>query len=155
MIWLSRWYMENGRSTGLMMRTVSVLSVKRLHGYRDMSGECFMRTALIAVPGWTERETAMRLIDPDELERILRPILTDESCPLHIAAEIDMNLDLMQKVDIVPVRHGWWIDIDTETYTWKIRCSRCNHERSMMSTGKIYPLYCENCGARMDGDGNG
>ena len=44
----------------------------------------------------------MKLIDPDELERVLRPILKDESCPLHIAAEIDMNLDLMPKVDAVP-----------------------------------------------------
>lgn len=53
-------------------------------------------------------------------------------------------------VDAVPVVHGHWIDIDTETYTWKIRCSRCSHERSMMSTGKTYPMWCENCGARMD-----
>ena len=52
----------------------------------------------------------MKLIDPDELERVLRPILKDESCPLHIAAEIDMNLDLMPKVDAVPV----------------IRCGKCN-----------------------------
>lgn len=43
-----------------------------------------------------------RLIEPDELEKVLRPILTDESCPLHIAAEIDMNIDLMPKVDAVP-----------------------------------------------------
>jgi hypothetical protein len=47
----------------------------------------------------------MRLIDPNELEKVLRPILTDESCPLHIAAEIDMNLDLMPKVDAFPVVH--------------------------------------------------
>lgn len=58
-------------------------------------------------------------------------------------------------VDAVPVRHGRWIDIDPEMYTWKIRCSKCGHERSMMSTGQIYPMYCEDCGAKMDGgDGN-
>ena len=45
----------------------------------------------------------MGLIEPDELEKVLRPILTDESCPLHIAAEIDMNIDMMPKVDAVPV----------------------------------------------------
>ena len=56
--------------------------------------------------------------------------------------------------DVETVVHGYWIDIDTETYMWKIRCSQCNHERSMMSTGKTYPMYCENCGARMDGKGN-
>lgn len=64
--------------------------------------------------------------------------MTDEGCP--------------ETVDAVQVVHGHWIDIDTETYTWKIRCSRCGHERSMMSTGKIYPMWCENCGARMDGE---
>ena len=53
--------------------------------------------------------------------------------------------------DVVPVKRGRWIDIDSETYTWKIRCSNCGHERSMMSTGQIYPMYCENCGTRMDG----
>ena len=55
-------------------------------------------------------------------------------------------------VDAVPVVHGHWIDMDVETYTWKIRCSLCSHERGMMSTGKTYPMWCENCGARMDGD---
>lgn len=61
----------------------------------------------------------------------------------------------METVDAVPVVHGRWIDIDSETYTWKIRCSKCGHERSMMSTGQTYPMYCEDCGARMDGEGNG
>lgn len=53
-------------------------------------------------------------------------------------------------VDAVPVRHGKWIDIDEQSYTWKVRCSVCGHERSMMSTQGEYPNYCENCGARMD-----
>ena len=44
-----------------------------------------------------------------------------------------------------------WIDIDTETYTWKIRCSKCGHERSMLSTRGAYPGYCENCGKKMQG----
>ena len=54
-------------------------------------------------------------------------------------------------IDAVPVRHGKWIDMDEQSYTWKIRCSCCDHERSMMSTQGEYPNYCENCGARMDG----
>ena len=47
-------------------------------------------------------------------------------------------------------RMGKWIDIDEQSYTWKVRCSVCGHERSMMSTQGIYPNYCENCGAKMD-----
>ena len=101
----------------------------------------------------------MRLIDPDELERVLRPILTDKSCPLHIAAEIDMNLDLMQKVDAVPVRHGHWIKKRYwsegigmgESYGYWYACSKCNHEvRS--GYGSCDDRFCSNCGARMDGD---
>ena len=65
-------------------------------------------------------------------------------------------LGRVETVDAVPVVHGRWIDIDSEMYTWKIRCSKCGHERSMMSTGQIYPMYCEDCGTRMDGkDGEG
>ena len=73
---------------------------------------------------------------------------------LHIDAVVHL-IDDAPAVDAVPVVHGRWIDIDTETYTWKIRCSKCGHERSMMSTGQTYPMYCEDCGARMDGKGNG
>ena len=92
----------------------------------------------------------MKLIDPDELERVLRPILTDESCPLHIAAEIDMNLDLMPKVDAVPVRHGRWIpchplgDDAPEGYM----CSAC-HVGGWEKTN-----FCPNCGADMRKDGD-
>ena len=48
--------------------------------------------------------------------------------------------------------HSQWIDIDSMTYTWKIRCAKCGYERSMMSTGATYPSYCEGCGSRMDGE---
>jgi len=48
-----------------------------------------------------------------------------------------------------PVRRGKWIDIDSQTYTWKVRCDQCGHDRSMMSTRGRYPKYCENCGAKM------
>lgn len=53
-------------------------------------------------------------------------------------------------VDAEPVRHGKWIDIDSQMYTWKVRCDQCGHERSMMSTQGRYPKYCEECGAKMD-----
>lgn len=46
---------------------------------------------------------------------------------------------------------GHWIDIDSETYTWKIRCDQCGHERSMMSTQGKYPNFCEECGTDMRG----
>ena len=101
----------------------------------------------------------MRLIDPDELERVLRPILTDESCPLHIAAEIDMNLDLMPKVDVVTVRHGKWVDENGNRpygYRFNWLCSECGRPQHT-PTAKLLKEFeeehrwCHFCGIRMDG----
>lgn len=87
---------------------------------------------------------ATRLIEPDELEKVLRPILTDESCPLHIAAEIDMNIDLMPKVDAVPV----------------VRCRDCRFSQRinewiyycyMWNCDKVFNQYCD-MGERKDGE---
>ncbi len=60
------------------------------------------------------------------------------------------EIDLMPSVDAEQVLHGKWIDMDEQSYTWKVRCSVCGHERSMLSTQGEYPNYCENCGAKMD-----
>lgn len=46
-------------------------------------------------------------------------------------------------------KRGHWIDIDSQLYTWKVRCDQCGHERSMMSTQGKYPKVCEGCGAEM------
>lgn len=95
---------------------------------------------------------ATLLIEPDELEKVLRPILTDESCPLHIAAEIDMNIDMMPKVDAVPVVHGHWKE-DMGGYGFWI-CSHCGFVSEASGADILY-RYCPNCGVRMDGkDGN-
>lgn len=82
---------------------------------------------------------------------ISRCKLFNALAPVQTLGEAYGVIQGMETEDAEYVRHGHWIDIDTETYTWKIRCSRCGHERSMMSTGKTYPMYCENCGIRMDG----
>ena len=96
----------------------------------------------------------MKLIDPDELERVLRPILKDESCPLHIAADIDMNLDLMPKVDAVPVVRGKWMEIpEAEMFM----CSECGEPGLSFDDVYVYDLkpanFCPNCGADMREDG--
>lgn len=67
-----------------------------------------------------------------------------------LIARVIALVDDMETVDAVPVKHGKWIDMDEQSYTWKVRCSVCGHERSMLSTQGEYPNYCENCGARMD-----
>ena len=44
---------------------------------------------------------------------------------------------------------GRWIDIDSQTYMWECRCSKCGYTRSMISRQGRYPRFCENCGADM------
>ena len=98
----------------------------------------------------------MRLIDADAFIQMMEEKCDPESTlDPWVLSVCRGGVKMMPTVDAVKVVHGRWIDIDTETYTWKIRCGRCGHERSMMSTGKTYPMYCENCDARMDGKGNG
>lgn len=75
--------------------------------------------------------------------------LNVEIRPSAIGAILNI-LNGLPTIDVMPVRHGKWIDIDEQSYTWKVRCSVCGHERSMMSTQGEYPNYCEHCGARMD-----
>lgn len=87
----------------------------------------------------------MRLIDADKIPWL--------NCPMHVEGFQTikkMTIDAMPTVDAEPIRHGKWIDIDSQTYTWKVRCDQCGHDRSMMSTQGRYPKYCENCGSKMD-----
>ena len=76
---------------------------------------------------------------------------------LYGADAITMNgvkiLNQFPSADVAPVKHGRWIEhkhfhhdhyIDS-TY----ECSECNVEEPLTSD------YCPNCGAKMDGDGNG
>ena len=67
--------------------------------------------------------------------------------------EVVEFLDDCPTVDAVEVVHGRWIDnIDENGYlcnAWR-KCSACgglNYSKR--------PPYCPNCGAKMDGDGNG
>lgn len=56
-------------------------------------------------------------------------------------------------VDVRPERHGRWILDDSDEYANHFHCSRCGFEKD--TCNEIYvespPLYCEHCGAKMDG----
>ena len=63
-------------------------------------------------------------------------------------------------VDAVEVVHGRWLPVKYNEYysggqhrtVWHLKCSSCNH----IAYKQPYGLnYCPNCGAKMDGDGNG
>ena len=101
----------------------------------------------------------MRLIDADALKKAMdgywgrcQRIRKPRNGETAVFLDIKAIVEDCPTVDAVPVRHGKWIDMDEQSYTWKIRCSCCDHERSMMSTQGEYPNYCENCGARMDAE---
>ena len=50
--------------------------------------------------------------------------------------------------DAVEVVHGRYV----HKGAWHIECSECKHILAHISEAKN---YCPNCGAKMDGDGNG
>lgn len=66
----------------------------------------------------------------------------------------DMAVEYIKNAPTIELKRkeGRWIDIDAETYMWMIKCDKCGHLRSMMSTNGIYPKFCENCGAEMKGE---
>ena len=61
-------------------------------------------------------------------------------------------LDDAPTIDAVPVRHGEWGGLSNEDSL--VKCSVCGHIRfgSSLLYCKEYVRYCENCGARMDGE---
>lgn len=66
-----------------------------------------------------------------------------------------MSLADIPTVDAKPVVHGQWINwgkSGTPTYENYGTCSVC-HEDAEIHTE--HRNYCPNCGAQMDGDGNG
>ena len=62
--------------------------------------------------------------------------------------------------DVVPVRHGRWINICGDRESPR-QCSVCLQDFAYIDgicylvSGQRLPQYCPNCGAKMDGDGNG
>ena len=55
-------------------------------------------------------------------------------------------IDMAPAIDAVEVVHGRWIN-----QHWRNVCSECRYIVGQHSQSK----YCPNCGAKMDGDGNG
>ena len=107
-----------------------------------------------------------RLIDVNVLSERISIITADGTCPLHIAAEIDQEIALAPTVDAVEVVHGRWEFRRREKYSWctDAVCTACetvidthidNDVEYRQEAIKKKLLYCPNCGAKMDGDGNG
>ena len=102
----------------------------------------------------------MRLIDAGAFKEYIRGACEEMShvykdggkWAKRITEDFCMDIDEQPTIE---ERKGKWIDIDSEIYTWKVRCDKCGYERSMMSTQGKYPKFCEECGAKMEGGSNG
>ena len=104
-----------------------------------------------------------RLIDADALKiafkmREMADIDMYGGC--HIAEcfqgyEANEIVDKMPTVSAVEVKHGRWImGVDEADYDYGV-CSVCGFAEREHIPCLYIPNYCPNCGAKMDGDGNG
>lgn len=80
--------------------------------------------------------------------------------------KLNNAIDLLQlypypSADVVPVRHGMWVDVDRlqmhdlhGVLTWgnSFMCTECNFKTFAVEGHMSQYHYCPNCGARMDGD---
>jgi hypothetical protein len=94
--------------------------------------------------------TEKRLIDAEALcfrfVELCRLIDCVDDCVFHVDTIID-EIEEAPTVDVVEVVHGRWL---TDSATGISFCSECNCDAVEADTN-----YCPECGAKMDGDGNG
>ena len=61
----------------------------------------------------------------------------------------DVNLSSIPAADVVPVRHGRWMDAESDDGCIVWHCSVCSYPVKTIGGYPIYH-YCPSCGARMD-----
>ena len=98
-----------------------------------------------------------RMISADEVLEVLCNYCPDDiQCPVGGCAEFQRIRRLLT-VDTVEVVHGRWEFSHTTTVEKfaVVKCSNCGHEAFAIANYVKDGHYCPNCGAKMDGDGNG
>ena len=95
--------------------------------------------------------TEKRLIDANEVEDLFYKQVKWGATDLMDA--FDDALQDAQTVDAVEVVHGRWVN-NKDDYP---ECDKCGYmpQYDHMIDDIWYSPYCPNCGAKMDGDGNG
>ena len=97
-----------------------------------------------------------RLIDANKLTAVMRN-LADHVTETHtlIAATMLTAIDIVAEqktVDAVEVVHGRWEERKILDWFGTKNCYRCTECKTHWDGNTN---YCPNCGAKMDGDGNG
>lgn len=101
-------------------------------------------------------------IKRESIQKALKNVTDDPSCPLFLAAMIEQYIDQEPASDVVEVKHGKWIwdpnGMDWGLGTWQ--CSECAcRNNNLPMNNRINPLvfsgskYCPNCGAKMGAEG--
>lgn len=103
---------------------------------------------------YIERGAAINSLTEDNLVLNLDSVMDGLSNQIKRSAH--RILASLPAADVVPVRHGRWINIDGDEESHR-QCSECLQDFSYIDglcylvTGQRLPRYCPNCGARMDG----
>lgn len=83
--------------------------------------------------------------------------LNSQDCEFSLIDALAL-IEEFPAADVAPVRHGRWIDLNTENSTGPMfKCSECSHIHNPnrcdldLERVELKPLYCDACGALMDG----
>lgn len=99
-------------------------------------------------------------IKRESIQKALKNVTDDPSCPLFLAAMIEQYIDQEPAADVVEVKHGKWngwhgdklVGIDDNGddmyrhYHYNT-CSECGRGNAIKSA------YCPHCGAKMGAEG--
>ena len=63
--------------------------------------------------------------------------------------DVDFGVDKIPSADVAPVRHGRWMDVESDDGCIVWHCSVCDYPVKTIGGYPSY-RYCPMCGARMD-----
>ena len=89
-----------------------------------------------------------RLIDIENEFQQYKPFHGYEHAMYRKICEAEIAIGKTQAADVVPVRHGRWIEQEKYTFGTMYDCSICGDR--ILDNGHSWN-YCPNCGAKMDG----
>lgn len=93
--------------------------------------------------------TMAEYIKRESIQKALKNVTDDPSCPLFLAAMIEQYIDQEPAADVVEVKHGRWID--KGEYAICMECGgRSGTQYDGVEPTPLMTQFCPNCGARMD-----
>ena len=104
---------------------------------------------------WMAREQRVLIYFDDVVNALVKEY--GEAMDLHLYSprEILESIGTLKRVDAVEVVHGRW-EKKTADCVYYYACSECGEPVLKSQWGNdFFSDYCPNCGAKMDGDGNG